>query len=79
MSDTLKDITFLIVRNKTTRFDYFSRKIKTEVAILNWKPLKDVRALKFSEVHWMSLMKSTIIHTLYLPFASESCESEMIN
>lgn len=80
MSDTLKDITFLIVLNKTTRFcDDIIFLVKSKQAILNCKPLKDVRALKFAEVHWMSLLKSTIIRTLYLPLASESSESEMIN
>ena len=80
MSDTLKDITFLIVLNKTTRFcDDIIFLVTSKQAILNCKPLKDVRAFKFAEVHWMSLMKSTIIRTLYLPFASESSESEMIN
>ena len=35
--------------------------------------------LKFSEVRWMSLMKSTIIRTLILTSASKSYESEMIS
>ena len=39
---------------------------------LNWQPLKDV--LEFSKVHWMSVMKNTIIRTLYLPSASKSSE-----
>ena len=41
MSDTLKDITFLIVLNKTTRFcDDIIFLVKSKQAILNCKPLK---------------------------------------